>query len=654
MQRASRRNVSRKTRRAKNASFKIASPTSAALAWNRTTLGYAFVFSLLWLTILAFPWFPSNALESSWRMILSYAVSANLQFGKEIIFNYGPLGFLMEPIYTGNYFYTHLVWQACSAAIFALIIMRTGYKCSPARSIFYYLYFLAIGTIYNGALYIMMIVLVGLDLIRESAKDTKLFPLGMSGFLAISSLLKFTNLLVAISALGCSCSYDLICKRWRRALFTLGGYCLIFISTWLALGQNPMNIPRYIFNSLEISRGYNEAQALNEVNPLFYFGLATILPLLVYSLLSYISHADKIKSAFLLSIFLSGLYLEWKHGFIRADRYHLAGFFIYSLLPVVAFPVFLEEGASLMKSKIAMLLITAVPAVLATFIVTPGVHRARLPENLESLATLTRLHSIYEEKWRNAQAGLNMPRTRQEIGAASVDVLGLQQGIALFNGFHYTPRPALQSYVASTARLIEANHDFYKRDTAPDYVLQRYDTVDRRFPTLDDADLLNILFTDYAFLFVENDYLLWKKQTQTTKTESFTPKFYRREMIHFNERIELAELTNGNVWLAVKYEPSWLGRIRALLYKPPFVTITVFNGQTELGTFRLVGEMATQGFLLNPLIEEQVNLLDFLAGRNKKPVSSFSIDIPSSAQKFYENTMEIRLYSLPPFTPASH
>ena len=245
-----------------------------------------------------------------------------------------------------------------------------------------------------------------------------------------------------------------------------------------------------------------------------------------------------------------------------------------------------------------------------------------------------------------------MPHVKREVGFASLDVLGYQQGIALYNDFHYTPRPIFQSHSTHTPRLIQANVDFFKSESAPEYVLQRYQTIDNRFPSLDEARVLNILLVNYTFVFAENGYLLWKKKGNSSTKVSFIPKLHREDKIQFNERIELSELRHGNVWVAVKYQPSFLGRIRSLLYKPPSVKITVFDQNTTLGRFNLVGPMAEDGFLLNPLIANQFDLLRFINGQLGKQITSFSIDIDASEQKFYRIPFELRLYSLPSLPPS--
>ena len=501
---------------------------------------------------------------------------------------------------------------------------------------------------------------MGLGLIRESARDEKLLPFIMSAFLGIFSLVKFTALLLSIVALGSSFAYDLICKRYQRALIVAGAFALTFTGLWAAVGQNPLNIPAYIANSLEITRGYNQGEAWQETVTILTLGLVTVLMLIFYSLLYYFTHPEKIKSAFVTLLFGAALYLQWKHGFLQPNPFHLAGFFVFGLFPLVAFPSLMEDSDLYSMPKNLLLSAAGAASFLGLYLTMSNliifgvlIWPVRLMSNLESLVELRRLPSIYAERWKTDQARFSMPNVKREVGDASLDVLGYQQGIALYNQFHYTPRPIFQSHSVYTPALIRANTDFYEGPSAPEYVLQRYQTIVNRFPSLDEARLLNILFTNYTFVLAEKGYLLWRKRINGLPNASFVPKPQRDEKTRFNQRIELGELRRSNVWVTIRYEPSFLGMIRGLLYKLPIVKLTLFDENAALGRFNLIGSMAKEGFLINPVIENQIDLLRFIAGKLEKRITSFSVNIESSEQKFYRTAVDVRLYSLPPLSPSS-
>src|SRR6266536_2015507 len=81
----------------------------------RTVLAYVFV----WACLVKLPdttlrdWPPDT-----WEPVLSYAAAHHLQWGRDIVFTYGPLGFLTSDYYWGDFFWPILLW----AAAFALAV----------------------------------------------------------------------------------------------------------------------------------------------------------------------------------------------------------------------------------------------------------------------------------------------------------------------------------------------------------------------------------------------------------------------------------------------------------------------------------------------------------------------------------------------------
>src|SRR5689334_20193887 len=69
----------------------------------------AFAYTWFWLVKL-----PATTLRDSvpqsWEAVLSYAAAHHLQWGRDIVFTFGPLGFLTSDYYWGNFFWPTVVW----------------------------------------------------------------------------------------------------------------------------------------------------------------------------------------------------------------------------------------------------------------------------------------------------------------------------------------------------------------------------------------------------------------------------------------------------------------------------------------------------------------------------------------------------------------
>ena len=59
-------------------------------------LGWSALYFVLVAGIFMFPTMPGPGLDPSWRMALGYMFEHGMQFGRDVIFTYGPLGFIMS------------------------------------------------------------------------------------------------------------------------------------------------------------------------------------------------------------------------------------------------------------------------------------------------------------------------------------------------------------------------------------------------------------------------------------------------------------------------------------------------------------------------------------------------------------------------------
>ena len=263
------------------------------------------------------------------------------------------------------------------------------------------------------------------------------------------------------------------------------------------------------------------------------------------------------------------------------------------------------------------------------------------------LGQWTSLRASYEHQLEKEKQQFDLPRTREVIGQAPIDVLGYEQAIALYNGFTYRPRPVFQSYSAYTPYLARLNDDFYRSSRAPDYALLKLQTIDNRFPTLDDSLLLRSFMHRYDYVHTERGFQLWKRRSQPLPEGSELPGFLRSETVKLNQPLQLGELTNKRLWATLQYKPSLLGRLRNVVYKPPIVNLAIEDTQGRRSTFRLPLPQAATGFILNPLIEDSADYLCFVMGTANRQVSALTLEVPEKDRKFFNETAHLELSELP-------
>jgi hypothetical protein len=390
----------------------------------------------------------------------------------------------------------------------------------------------------------------------------------------------------------------------------------------------------------------------------FWLGVAVLLALSAYGLLYLILHFGNARTLSRLVLLAMFIHLAWKHGFVRSDG-HMLNFFVSALLPIVAFPALLDDPPH--RRWPAQLLLA-----LAGFLCVLGMHsmsrqfgwpdliwhaparvQDRLWRHYKVLGQWSTFRASYERQLAKGKQQFDLPRTREVIGQAPIDVLGYEQAIAIYNGFTYRPRPVFQSYAAYTPYLARLNDDFYRSSRAPDYVLLKLQTIDNRFPTLDDAYLLRSFIHRYDYVHTERGFQLWTRRSQPPWEGSKRSSLLRSDTITLNQSVELGELANRRLWATLHLQPSWLGRLRHAVYKLPIVNLALTDTQGRSATFRLTLPQAATGFILNPLIENSADYLCFGMGTANRQVDALRLEVPQKDQRFFHATARLELSELP-------
>ena len=256
----------------------------------------ALFFVLLVAALFNYPNYPSFGLDPSWAMALSQFFHDGLQFGPEVTFTFGPLGFLYGNTYMGLHFWSLLCWQLLAAAVFAIIIIDSAQLLTGLRRIMYFGFFLFLSHVSTDALHLMSIAMIGFALIHRRSETWRPTTVFLVLFLTLLASIKFTNLLLASFAVLLICVQALWQGRWHIALRVAACFLAGFLAVWMACGQSPANLPIYLHNSWQLSQGYAQAMARPTPGPPFWLGVTVLVALSAYGLLYLILHCDTSRS----------------------------------------------------------------------------------------------------------------------------------------------------------------------------------------------------------------------------------------------------------------------------------------------------------------------------------------------------------------------
>ena len=439
---------------------------------------------------------PGIGLDGSFVMGLHLAFRDGLDYGEQIVYAYGPLGFLgFSQPYLGAS--SALAFVATGLLVVATCVtlasagVRLAGPLVGAAVAFPAAHLMAWTGMWEvfGSLAILWTLTWLLEEEEEPAVYRRLAVLGAVA--AIGILGKF-NVGILLTGTGLIAALAMPANRPKGvAAFGLGLAGALTIA-WLLTGQQLGALGAYLRLSAEIAAGYSSAMGAQELEPLVWqLGLAIAAVGLLSEMLFRASAGLRWPRRLGLAIVLAAwAFAYFKAGFVRWDA-HVIIFF--ASVPLVAF-AFLRATPSPTGS------ILRLAALLAALLVVAGVP----PTRLISMGPAT-------EQLIDQVATLASPAARRDRVSAALDHLQAQYALApdlvatlrgqtvhfepaeagvayAYPGIEWRPLPIFQSFAAYTAALDRTNADFLRSSQAPELILRSPAPVDGRNPWFDSPE----------------------------------------------------------------------------------------------------------------------------------------------------------------------
>jgi hypothetical protein len=636
------------------------------------------------LTIPNYPYLITDAL--SYNTVLVYAYAHHLAFGTDVVFPYGPLGFL-----TSRYFFDQAIELRVVTDVLLALTVSVGVSMVAWRakalwrwSLMATLIFVTANTDphYDLLLYVGILSWGLLCLVESGSRltvaTTCLVLLGAFGSLAKANFL-FTAVASLMAITG-----DLALRRkyWLAAAI-IPGFAVAFLLGWFGSGQTISHLIPFLRNTVPLAQGYNAVMGLNGLQVLRFRGFIIVVLVLLTVVVRVLSafkapieaprsgipeSQDKsVKAPInagilerceviilycrrgLLFVWLYALVLIiWKHGFVRADLYHM-GFFL-GLAPVLLLALEVLPATS-SRSLFATRVLATISWVIVVFTLQSWCFPA-MPASVAqpfraaalNLKTLFGYGTFRRESLDAQQKAfreLDLPQIRRIIEDHTVDVFGHDQIFALHNNLNYHPRPVFQSYTAYNAYLNQLNERFYLSAAAPEYVLFRLTPIDYKFPPLEDSFVLRDLVMNYEKAAVEEPYLLLRHRTNAA------PRLVLLfdQTVRVGEPVDLGTFTGENLWVEFKLQPTFLGKIREFVYKPTVTRLVVWRGGKR-ARYKAPAPMLAAGFLASPLLLNTEDVQNFYSGQNGIRPEAYSVEFDPGGKPFWQPAAQCRIYKI--------
>ena len=600
-------------------------------------------------------------LDASWVAALNWAVDKNIEFGKDIVFTYGPLGFIGVP---GKQFLIAFIYN-----ILLSLLLLPFFKIKNIVSIIFCLIFILTTSmmgILNSIQYLLPIIMI---LFAFKAKEDKRYYIYMVATILVTIpmiFIKFNNVALLLFSV---IIVDIVTFKESKKIFATPIFIVWLILLWILIGQPIENLPTYFKSSLEIMNGYNDAMISGYENfpTIDFFTVLFLITLTIFHTIKYgLKKIDgNLRKILLLLSILAPLFVAFKYGFVRHDSGHvdLSYFTIININAFMAITIYREELIALMGKKYIKYIGLALGIFCLLYIlfkpdsrITKKIYTL-MPSIEKSILALT--GNMNGELY---QAKKSIAFYNGMFDNETIDSYPYYQGAIIASNLNYKPRPVIQSYSAYTKELREINSLSLLKDDAPENILFAVQEIDKRLPTSMDSPSWVHILNRYELVNSFNKIgileLHFKKKNKD-KFDNLTFKEISSNEYNFNTAIEVPK-NQPQIFVSMELKKNLFNKLisflfRGITYK---INLTLVNGQ--IVPFKIVSGMVQTPVLLSPLVYNTESFLDFYNGKNPFLVDNFSIapEFPvltkngsTAFEKFITNmmttnTFELKFYTL--------
>lgn len=603
---------------------------------------------------------PSTNLDQSYQAVLEYARTHNLQFGKDIIFTFGPLGFLNTEVSQGFLPVQRILFALIWSGFVAWSATGLARQISGPMKFVFLVWFLIYSNIGGLGQHAFLVMAYGCMILMEDLKERKSASASFLIVFALLALVKFTFFMAAtVGVILCALVH--IGKRNIKSSFVIvASYMMVIFGIWLASGQQLENFWPWLKGSFEIVNGYPDAMTI--FPKISVLAICAVAGTMFIASLWVIKRSARLtySSVGLLFVITAYVFLSWKGGFVRADG-HVIGYIFF--LPLVFSFLLNETFQKTMLTRSRHYLATIFMGVVllcnwAADFQEPGIMLSSLVGWPRSMIGNSRLvMNSVTGGWKNCFEALRespkmrrvpeLPNTRALVGNAPVDVFNFAQWAALANNLNYRPRPIVQGYAAYTPYLQDLNLAFYRSERRPQYLLYKMETIDGRFPALDDATILPYIFGNYKPVAKEGEYLVLQASRDISRDAGLS--LVHEQTIAFGAPLDMSAYNNSLLILQVEVKSTLLGRLVKFLFQSPVLALNVkMNGETS--SYRFIPAMAERGFVVSPLLFTNDDVKNYFEGTTTKRAESIDFARSKYAWGQLYNTITVRLYKCRVFT----
>ena len=426
------------------------------------------------------PLLPGTDTDESWILGLHEAVIHGLSFGGEVMFTYGPLGFLTVPrtiepwTFRLGFAYTLLVQFAVAATLLAVARRWAGLALGAAVTVVA-LAATTYGTTGVDWQFPLTVVAAAAALgalaapVRGSRRRRLLLVAGLGAFAGIHALVKL-NTGLTIGLVGLVVAVALVPEARLRALGAyLGAGLAAVVVVWLALGDALRDLPVYAIRGADVIAGFAGALSREDPGREWEYLLAlAVLAALAFGAVSTTRGWQAGRRLAALLVLAVVAFSLFKQGFVRHDA-HSSTFFAGALLLAVVLP-WPRRADGLLVTALLLVAWAATVNVLPREFLRPVASAQALRDRADVArspgAAIAQGRAVIRDRL------VLDPRAAAALRGHTFHVYPTTTAFVPLVDGTWRPLPVFQSYQAYTPRLTEASAALLRGPRAPERILR--------------------------------------------------------------------------------------------------------------------------------------------------------------------------------------
>lgn len=633
---------------------------------------FYFVFCYLFFCIYIPFNYAHHGLDASWSQSLIIAIEKGKVFGKEFVFNYGPLGFLntgLLPRGFSPFIFPFYYLFVLFSIFFILKLLLEKLKSFKWLAYFLILLFIyPFGFFADATFSLMYLGLFWQNYYFAKPKTYKLLLFSICIIILIP--IKLNLSLIGIIYFSSVLIYAFFMKIGPRLNLIYSIFLFVialgFISNWLNF-----DIVESIKCSADIINAYQDSMAIVMVtqNEKIFFLILAILSGTIFFLIFLLNFKNIFINLFF--SFWIGItwFLSYKQAFTALAKGNLSGFLSFIIpLSILVFLFIKKSDKKLLNYFLFSSVLVSVcgnfyikladnnfdnKQVLKSFFnpssqqsETFVSHLLSLPFEQTPLHYFKKLYDYNYEKNFEKNTFVLPDSIKNTIGKETVDIIPWDISYLYINKLNYDNRPVIQSYQANSSFLMNLNADKYWSKKSPEFVIASVKPFREQNVFWTDTWCHAALYQNYTLIknFVVNGdslYLFEKKETQIPKSLDIT----KESVGNLGEQLKIFPSAEKVVLIAdIEYDTK--GKLEKIAFQPPYLMCEIITTSGHKSIVRIPPSILKGGIMVSDLIENNQDFQEFHSLKNHYLKKINTLKFYSASHSGFKNKFRYSLVSI--------